>query len=136
MPSRPEPSYGLGLTYLHRGRPGDDLKAEREFRAAVQLDPRYAAAQRELGRLYLARQQYRKAGEQFLLALRAANDVEACRGLAQALAAVGRRIQSQYYWGLYYTRKYLRPRSAAAFRALAALDMRRTAAVLLLTETS
>src|SRR5262249_10118840 len=51
------------------------------------------------------------------------------------LAAVGRRVESQYHWGLYYTRKDLRPRAAAAFQAMAALEPQRTEAALLLSET-
>src|SRR5262249_25865184 len=107
-PFRPEPHYGTGMTYLRRAGPGDLSKAEKEFRTAIQLDPRYSPARRELGRLYLLRRQYRQAGEQFFLAVRAAKDVESYRGMAQALAGVGRRIESEYHWGLYYTHKDLR----------------------------
>jgi tetratricopeptide (TPR) repeat protein len=108
-PTQAEPRYDLGLSYLHRARSGDEAKAEAELRAAIQLDPEHAGAHRELGRLLLARRRYREAGEQFFQALRAAKDAEAYRGMAQALAAVGRRVESQYHWGLYYTRKDLRP---------------------------
>jgi tetratricopeptide (TPR) repeat protein len=134
-PAQPEPRYGLGLTYQRRARPGDRARAEAELRAAIQLDPEHVGAQRDLGRLLLARRQYHEAGEHFLQALRATNDAEACRGMAEALGAVGRRVEAQYHWGLYYTRKDLRPRAAAAFQAMAALEPERTEAVLLLSET-
>jgi Flp pilus assembly protein TadD len=134
-PTQPEPRYGLGLCYVRRARSGDGAKAEAELRTAIQLDPGHAGARRELGRLLLSRRQYREAGEQFLQALRGSKDAEACRGMAEALAAVGHRVESEYHWGLYYTRKDLRPRAAAAFQRMAALEPERTEAALLLSET-
>jgi tetratricopeptide (TPR) repeat protein len=131
-PGRPEPHHRLGLTHLQAG---DRSRAEAAFRAAIACDPAYAAGHRELGRLLLERRRYREAGDHFLQAVKVARDVEACRAMAEALTAVGRRVEAQYYWGLYYTRKDLRPRAAAAFQAMAALDPGRTEAVLLLTET-
>src|SRR5262249_4716453 len=118
-----------------RARPGDGAKAEAEFRAAIQLDAEHAGARRELGRLLLARRQYHEAGGPFLQVIRGTNDAGACPGLAAALAAGGRRVESQYHWGLYSTRKDLRPQAAAAFRTMAALQPQRTEAALLLSET-
>jgi tetratricopeptide (TPR) repeat protein len=131
-PDRPEPHHGLGLAFLQRRDPS---RAEAAFRAAIERAPAYGPAHRELGRLLLDHRQYREAGDHFLQAIRGGRDVEACARMAEALAAVGRRVEAQYYWGLYYTRKDLRPRAAAAFRQMAALDRDRTEAVLLLTET-
>jgi tetratricopeptide (TPR) repeat protein len=135
-PDRPEPHYGLGLTYLRgRGEGRGAGDAEAAFRTALRLSPEYAPAHRELGRLLLSRREYREAGEHLLRAIRAAKDAEACRAMAEALAAVGRHVESRYYWGIYFTRKDLRPRAAAAFQAMAALDPQRSEAALLLTET-
>jgi tetratricopeptide (TPR) repeat protein len=133
-PDLAEPHYGLGLTYLQRAGPKDATNAEAAFRAAVERSPDHAGARRELGRLYLKRRRYPQAAEQFVGALRASRDAEACRGMAEALAAMGRSVESKYHWGLYYTRKDLRPRSAVAFREMSSLDPGRKEAVLLLTE--
>jgi tetratricopeptide (TPR) repeat protein len=133
-PDLPEPHYGLGLTYLQRKRPGDTERAEEAFRAAVERAPAHVGARRELGQLLMARGEHREAATHFVVALRASKDAEACRGMAEALAAMGRKLESKYHWGLYYTRKDLRPRSAAAFREMAALAPGRTEAVLLLSE--
>lgn len=135
MPSRPEPRVGLGLTYLKRGGPDGRRKAEAEFRAAIERAPNHAVAHTRLGQICLARKEYQAAAEHFVRALRAEKNVEACRGMAVALAAMGRPVEAQYHWGLFYTRKDLRPRSAEAFRKMQELDPERTEATLLLTET-
>ncbi|MCL6546326.1 MAG: tetratricopeptide repeat protein, partial [Bryobacteraceae bacterium] len=122
-------------TYLKRGRSGDRQKAEAEFRAAIERAPNHAVAHTRLGQICLARKEYQAAAEHFVRALRAEKDVEACRGMAVALAAMGRPVEAQYHWGLFYTRKDLRPRSAEAFRKMQELDPERTEATLLLTET-
>jgi len=73
-------------------RAGDDGAAERFYRDALALDPDQALARNNLGTLYLKRQQWAEALEQFTIAVRRdPTDVDVALNRAVALDALGRR---------------------------------------------
>jgi Flp pilus assembly protein TadD len=91
-PDMPTPHHALGVLADEQGLGGE---AERQYRAALKVDPGFAPARANLARRLFARGQYENAREQFERLIEVApNTVEGWVGDAEALRQLGRGAQA------------------------------------------
>jgi Flp pilus assembly protein TadD len=88
----PAPHHALGLLCDKSGQPAE---AEKHYRAALKVDPGFAPARANLGRLLFARGAYEEAREQFLRLTQVSGaSVEGWVGLTEAFLRLGRTAEA------------------------------------------
>ena len=84
----PAPHHALGVLDEYRHKEGG---AEKHYRAALKVDPGFAASRANLARLLFARGAFEEANEQFLrLTEVAPNEIAGFSGLVESLLRLGR----------------------------------------------
>lgn len=125
------PHHGLGLLFELRGDPAE---AERNYRAALKVDPGFYPSRVNLGRLLYQRSAFDEARMEFSkLTLSAPERLEAWSGLVEALLRLGRLVEADGVLRAAMLRHGAAPALVLLGARLALLDGRLDDAVTLLS---